>query len=172
MGTASIEEDLWTTQFKYEGFYCESTVTQSDCGIQCDSNIWPLSIKCTSSAMAVNWGKNKTKLKFIFVAPILVIYHRPEKPRGDRKELQSGAYLIDPEWCNNYVTLTSNNKTDYVISDAAATQMFLRAKSMGLYYEITALSDEKTHFVMRDPHKREVFVAKMPTAEVLTSMLM
>jgi len=140
MGTSSIEEDLWTSAFRRAGILGESTCTQADCGIRCSINS-PLSIKCTATAMAVNWGKNKTKIKFVFVAPILIIYHRPEKPSKSRKELNSGAYLVDPEWCNEHIVLTSNNKSDYVITDATATEMLLRAKTMNFYHEIKALPD-------------------------------
>jgi hypothetical protein len=171
MGTSSIEEDLWTTAFRSAGITCEFECTQADCGIQCDMNKWPVSIKCTASAMAVNWGKNKTKIKFVFTAPILINYHKPEKPRGDRKELKSGSYFVDPAWCNENVELTSNNKSDYVITDKTATAMLMRAKTTGMYHEIVGLPDNGTHFVMRDPHTRSVYVARMPSAEVLAMML-
>jgi hypothetical protein len=170
MGTSSIEEDLWTTEFRLANILCEFICTQADCAIRC-SVPCPVSIKCTSSAMAVNWGKNKNKIKFVFVAPILIIYHRPNSPSTARKELQSGAYLVDPEWCNEHVKLTSNNKTDYLITDATATQMLLRAKSMKFYHEIEAMPDKETHFVMRDPHKRQVYVAKMPSSDALAKMV-
>jgi hypothetical protein len=94
MGTGSTEEDMWTTGFSKFDLLCDRMVVQADCGIKCPEPT-PLSIKCTKTAIAVNWGKNKEKIAFQFVAPIMLIWHKP-KPRHP---CESGIYIVDPEWC-------------------------------------------------------------------------
>ena len=102
MGTKSTEEDMWTTGFARAGIRAPATCAQSDCSILCPTPV-ALSIKCSKGVIAVNWGKNKTKIDFVFEAPIMLIWHGKEP----------GLYVVDPQWCQETITWGSNNKTDY-----------------------------------------------------------
>lgn len=162
MGTGAIEEDLWTTQFGNNGLTTSFECVQADCCIKIGDTTCPVSIKCTSGGMAVNWGKNKTKIKFVFTAPLFISYHRPARPGKARMEFQSGIYFVDPEWCNAHVELESNNKSDYIISKESETKMLQHAKDTDMFQEIIALEDTCTHFVYRDCHNQKVYVARIP----------
>jgi hypothetical protein len=171
MGTGAIEEDLWTTQFAMNNLTASFDCVQADCCIKVNDTAIPMSIKCTSGGMATNWGKNKTKVKFVFTAPVYISYHRPARPGKARNEFNSGIYLVDPEWCNANVEFESNNKTDYLISKESETKMLQHAKDTGMFQEIVALEDKCTHFVYRDAHNQKVYVARNPSPEVLLVML-
>jgi hypothetical protein len=168
MGIGTAEQHLWTTLFARAGIRGDINMTQADCGILFQDVVIPLSIKTSQGGpLAVNWGKNKTKIKFVFSADIIIFYHKKEKVAKMWKPFESGAYLVDPEWCNANIVLTSNNKSDYIIPGPKVAEMLAHAKSRGTYHEIVALPDDNTRFVMRDPHTREVFVARKPSKEML-----
>ena len=168
MGIGTAEQHLWTTMFARAGIRANISMTQADCGIRSQDCVIPLSIKTSQGGqLAVNWGKNKTKIKFVFGAYVIIFYHKREKVGKIWKPFESGAYLVDPEWCNANIVLTSNNKSDYIIPGPKVAEMLAHAKSKGTYHEIVALPDDKTRFVMRDPHTREVFVARKPSKEML-----
>jgi hypothetical protein len=145
MGTGSTEEDMWTTGFDRTKLLCDRMVTQADCGIKCPDPV-PLSIKCTKSSIAVNWGKNKEKIDFQFIAPIMIIWHKP-KPKH---ACESGVYVVDPEWCQANIVLSSNNKTDYMVDDKQVVKMMEHAKEQGMFAPITALEDKDEYFVYRN----------------------
>ena len=145
MGTGSAEEDLWTTQFAKCNILCNLICNQADCGIICNENQIPLSIKCTQSGFAVCWSKNPIFKEFNFIAPIMIIWHKPN---------ESGIYIVDPDWCQQNVTFTKNNKTDYVVDGKIVVKMLKHAKDNGLFEPITPLADNETHFIFRNPHLR------------------
>lgn len=142
MGTKSTEEDMWTTAFNREGIRCPlpSTLTQADCGILCP-NPTPLSIKCSKTTIAVNWGKNKTKTEFVFEAAIMLIWHG---------KTGAGVYIVDPAWCQANITLGGNNKTDYAISGRQVTIMRKYAAAHGMFAPLTPLPDSEKYFIFRN----------------------
>lgn len=177
MGTGAVEEDLWTTAFRRHGLLqaglpsCTQAVppcTQADCSIVGQDGVYhPLSIKCTSSAIAVNWGKNKTKVPFRFIAPLFVVWH----PRA-RREHKAGVYMVDPTWCQANVAFAANNKTDHLINAAELARMLSRARDIDTFHEVD--TDQAPgidgHCVFRNPHTREVEVIRMPTREEFASL--
>lgn len=169
MGTSSTEEDLWTTAFRRYGVYDAVECTQADCGIRCgDGGVaFPMSIKCTSSAIAVNWGKNKTKIVFQFVAPIFIVWHQ----KKSNKHIHSGIYMVDPEWCQANVTFSkTNNKTDYAVDSKSFQKMLERAKDIGTYAEIVPTPDTNIYCVYRDPDARTVEILRKPTETMLVEL--
>ena len=170
MGTGAIEEDLWTTQMEAMKLTCPVVCTQSDVGIQCQELRLPLSIKTLSKMgpLAVNWGKNKTKISFVFIAPIMIIYHKPESPKKEDKDISSGIYIIEPEWCQQNITLSSNNKSDYIIDEPTTRKMIRHSIETSLFVPIIPKKDEGTHFVFRNPHERTTTILKIPTPEMLS----
>jgi hypothetical protein len=170
MGTGAIEEDLWTTQMENMKLTCPVVCTQSDTGIQCQELRVPLSIKTLSKMgpLAVNWGKNKTKISFVFIAPIMIIYHKPESPKKEDKDISSGVYIIEPEWCQKNITLSSNNKSDYIIDESTTRKMIRHSIEQDLFVPVIPKKDEGTHFVFRNPHNRTTTVLKLPTPDMLT----
>jgi hypothetical protein len=170
MGTGAIEEDLWTTQMKTMNITCPVVCTQSDVGIQCQELRLPLSIKTLSKMgpLAVNWGKNKTKISFVFIAPIMIIYHKPESPKKEDKDISSGIYIIEPGWCQQNITLSSNNKSDYIIDEPTTRKMIRHSIETSLFVPIIPKKDEGTHFVFRNPHERTTNILKIPTPEMLS----
>lgn len=140
MGTKSTEEDMWTTAFNRKQVLCKPTCTQADCGILCPTPL-SLSIKCTATSIAVNWGKNKEKIDFVFRAPIMIVWHGKTEP---------GVYIIDPLWCQTNIKLGSNNKTDYMVSAGQVTQMRKRAKEIGMFIPLTPLPDKGEYFIFRN----------------------
>ena len=127
-------EDIWTTEFAKRGHVVCPTVGQADCCLTIDGKHMPLSIKTSSSnnpQMAVNWGKNKENINFQFSAPILIIYHAHMSPSVRFRRFQSGIYLTDAPWCQENITFTSNNKTDYVVNSEGYSRMMDRAFELG-----------------------------------------
>jgi len=169
MGTGATEEDLWTTLMESKKLTCIVTCTQSDVGIQCQERAIPLSIKTLSKMgpLAVNWGKNKHKIQFVFIAPIMIIYHKPDSPKKEDKDISSGIYIIEPSWCQENVTLTSNNKSDYIIDEATTRKMIRYSIETNMFVPLIPKKDEGTHFVFRNPHNRTTTILKIPTPEML-----
>lgn len=173
MGTGATEEDLWTTAFSSMKISDFIECTQSDVGIICSHRTLPVSIKTLSSigsTMAVNWGKNKILIQFQFLAPIMMIYHRPEKPTKQDMDIKSGVYLIEPSWCQQNISLKSNNKSDYTINVETARKMIRHSIDTCLYQTVIPKRDEGTHCVFRNPHNRTTEVIKMPTADMMKDL--
>ena len=169
MGTGATEEDLWTTLMKSKNLTCSVVCTQSDVGIQCHERPIPLSIKTLSrmGPLAVNWGKNKTKIRFVFIAPIMIIYHKPDSPKKEDIDISSGIYIIEPMWCQQNITLSSNNKSDYIIDEATTRKMIRHSIETKLFVPVIPKKDEGGHFVFRNPHNATTTILKIPTPEML-----
>lgn len=172
MGTAATEEDIFTTAFRKANIASNANCTQSDIGIIVSDLVLPLSIKALSSisSIAVNWGKNKTKIEFKYIAAIMIIYHKPERVTRSNSSYETGIYMIDPSYCQKNIKLSSNNKSDYIIGNKDIKKMFDYAISSDLFYKIEALKDTNTHFVYRDPDAQTVEVMKKPNSRMLDEL--
>ena len=172
MGTAATEEDIFTTAFRKENIAANTNCTQSDIDIKVSDLVLPLSIKALSSisSIAVNWGKNKTKVEFKYIAAMMIIYHKPERVTRSNLSYETGIYMIDPTYCQKNITLSSNNKSDYIIKDKDIKKMFDYAISSGLFYKVEALNDTNTHVVYRDPDAQTVEVIKKPNSRMLEEL--
>jgi hypothetical protein len=105
----------------------------------------PISFKKINgkSTIALDWSKNPTvSRKEYFTTHIMILNLQTSKwwknrPKNDythvwNKHVKSGIYLIDKEYCKNYVTLHSNNKTNTLID---SQQLYLMLEN-ALYIEI------------------------------------
>ena len=71
------------------------------------------------SNLALNWSKNEKKKKLTFDCPVLILQMKDgkwwTKDSDFNKSIEIGFYFIDPLFCNQQITLKSNNKTDALI---------------------------------------------------------
>jgi hypothetical protein len=89
------------------------------------------------STIALDWSKNKCiKNKSKFTSHIIILNLKTEKWWIKESQLESGFYFIDRKYCKKYIKLTSNNKTDTLISNKELYKMLLRASSQKLYIKI------------------------------------
>ena len=101
---------------------------------------------------------------------MMIIYHKPERVTRSNLSYETGIYMIDPTYCQKNITLSSNNKSDYIIKDKDIKKMFDYAISSGLFYKVEALNDTNTHVVYRDPDAQTVEVIKKPNSRMLEEL--
>lgn len=101
------------------------------------------------SHIALDWSKNKDKLnKRNFKNNLIIINIKseqwwkkgPKKPIKDgvvyNKEILSGIYLIDKNYCKKNIKLKSNNKTDRLIDSQYLYLALLESKKNNLYIKL------------------------------------
>lgn len=132
----------------YEEFH-EGENDMKLCGV-------PLSQKKINgkSTIALDWSKNDTHpTRAHFTSDILLINLKTEvwwkkspsktktNPTTEDKvlynaEVRAGIYLIDRQYCKKYIHLTSNNKTNTLVSSPYLYKMINRSVQQNLFIEI------------------------------------
>ena len=92
----------------------------------------PLSLKtCTNPAgttFALSWSKNKTTdMSNNFSSHIMVIVSKSGQWWKSEDEIKAGIYLISKNWCKYNITLSSNNKSNKIISRREVYKMLRNA---------------------------------------------
>jgi hypothetical protein len=132
--TGTYVDDLVTAYFKkYLMSFDEHHVGEADMKI---CNI-PLSLKtCTNkhgTTFALNWSKNgeNSVVKPNFDTHIMIIVshggHWWKRKEGYNEYVHAGIYLIDRYYCQDNITLESNNKTDKLISKRNVYKMIMNS---------------------------------------------
>lgn len=121
--------DIFITNFFSKNFNGKCDIYHNG---ECDlkiSNI-PLSFKKISgkSSIALDWSKNKNNFKKkYFTTNILILNLKTGRwwKKENNKIIYSGIYIIDKEYCIEYVKLSSNNKTNSLISSEFVYEMLI-----------------------------------------------
>lgn len=100
----------------------------------------PYSIKTLTNGgndIALCWSKNPTIEKKELEHDILLINLKSEKWYTTEQEIKRGVYMIDKNIANKYITLYSNNKTDYVLRKKSLHDLIMHNSiKNGWYVEI------------------------------------
>lgn len=101
------------------------------------------------SIIALNWSKNKKDTKkYKFNTHIILMNLKTElwwktKPKTDvnkniayNKPVKAGIYIIDKNYCNRYIKLASNNKTNTMITSNHLYRMINSSIIQNLYINI------------------------------------
>jgi hypothetical protein len=92
------------------------------------------------STIALDWSKNQTQTtRSHFTSDILLINLKTElwwKKSPYNREVKSGIYLIDKQYCKKYVDLASNNKTNTLINSHYLYKMINRSIQQNLFITI------------------------------------
>lgn len=102
----------------------------------------PFSLKTicgsTGSDLALSWSKNPGEsTRETFTCPICILVLNTsnwwKKLPGYSECIHSGFYFVDPQWCKDNVTLSSNNKTNTLICKKDVYKMIQYAKASGTF---------------------------------------
>lgn len=103
----------------------------------------PLSFKKISgaSSIALDWSKNATSTKRAHFTNDIMILNLSTKQWWKNKvnytdTIPSGIYFIDSDYCQYNITLSSNNKTNTLISKTFVYQMLHRSLTQKWYIEL------------------------------------
>lgn len=102
------------------------------------------------SLLALNWSKNENDTKKENFVYNILLFHTnttqwwkksPKKiEENDKtdytKEIKFGIYIIDKEYCKQHIKLTSNNKSDSIITEQYVYKMLYNSIKNGLFIEI------------------------------------
>jgi len=103
---------------------------------KCGDILFSIKTICSEkgSDLALDWSKNRTEsTRERFTCPICLIVLNTSKwwnkLAGYNDTVRSGFYFVDPSYCKENITLSSNNKTNALISRKQVYQMIQYAKS-------------------------------------------
>lgn len=125
MRGGAILDDFLSEYFEGAKEYQEYHVGEADFKL-CDI---PLSLKSSmkndGSTFALDWSKNETDTqRESFDCDILILITRSGLWwKRENKSIKAGFYLISKEFCKNTITLSSNNKTNRLISKPEVYKM-------------------------------------------------
>jgi len=93
------------------------------------------------SMIALDWSKNnKPCVRTYFNHPIMIVNLKEQqwwKKKEDYTDIvPSGIYLIDREYCQRNITLSSNNKTNTLITKESVYQMLQRSLKQRWFIEL------------------------------------
>lgn len=92
----------------------------------------------TGSDLALDWSKNPSmSIRERFTCPICIpiLYTGKwwKKLPGYSDTVHSGIYFVDPYWCKENITLSSNNKTNTLVCKKEVYKMVQYAKTSGTF---------------------------------------
>lgn len=112
------------------------------------------------STIALDWSKNESQTtRTHFESDILLInltseswWKKSPAVIGDKlnytTEVKAGIYLIDKQYCKKYIHLSSNNKTNTLISSVYLYKMINRSVRQNLFIEIPAPKNTPTFNIL------------------------
>jgi hypothetical protein len=124
-----------------------STYNKGESDIKIDDHCLSLKKINGRSSIALDWSKNTNdSKKTYFNNDIMIINLKnqiwwkksPKKPSRNvaySREIRAGIYLIDKDFCKQHVLLTSNNKTNSLVSSEYLYIMLLNSINNDLFIE-------------------------------------
>lgn len=118
---------------KFEPFH-KGESDMKICGI-------PFSFKSNKpqSSIALNWSKNKNDFnKSYFTTHIMILIKESRKwwKKNNNEMIYAGLYFIDKEYCVKNVKITSNNKTNALVSNKYVYNMLLDSVKKNRFLKI------------------------------------
>lgn len=90
------------------------------------------------STIALDWSKNinTNQSKKYFTSHIMIVNLKTEKWWKNLQIINSGIYLIDKNYCRRYIELSSNNKTNSLVSSKNLYKMIQRSINQNMLIEL------------------------------------